>query len=159
VAAWVEAARTRRTRRLDRLGVDPETLMLSRPTDPQQIMRVAIQLSRTRAVDVVVVDSAATLTAPALNDHLRMLSVAAAESQTVVLFTNDLSTRAGVAWGTGEGVPVADALKFASQLRLQMHRPTTGSRPTARVSIVKGSLMGSRSTEILLPLDSHMRPP
>jgi recombination protein RecA len=99
-----------------RLGVDVETLYVSQPDTGEQALEICEALVRSSALDIVVVDSVAALVPRAeiegemgdshvglqarlMSQALRKLSGAIKQSNTAVLFTNQIREKVGVMYG------------------------------------------------------------
>jgi recombination protein RecA len=122
-----------------RCGVDVDNLLISQPDTGEQALEITETLVRSGAVDVVVIDSVAALVPRAeiegdmgdphmgiqarlMSQALRKLSGAIKQTNTAVIFTNQLRQRIGVVFGNPETTPGGMALKFYSSLRLDMRR-------------------------------------
>ena len=120
-------------------GVDVENLYISQPDTGEQALEIAEQLVRSGALDVVVVDSVAALVPRAeiegemgdshmglqarlMSQALRKLSGAIKQSNTSVLFTNQLRQKIGVMFGNPETTAGGMALKFYASVRLDVRR-------------------------------------
>jgi recombination protein RecA len=120
-------------------GVDVEGLYISQPDTGEQALEIAEALIRSGAVDVVVIDSVAALVPRAeiegemgdahiglqarlMSQALRKLSGAIKQSNTAVVFTNQLRMKIGVLFGNPETTSGGRALKFYSSVRLDMRR-------------------------------------
>jgi recombination protein RecA len=123
----------------DRIGVDIENLYISQPDTAEQALEITESLVRSGAVDVVVLDSVAALVPRAeiegemgdshvglqarlMSQALRKLSGAIKQSQTAVLFTNQLREKIGVMFGSPETTTGGRALKFYASTRLDIRR-------------------------------------
>jgi recombination protein RecA len=121
------------------LGVDVENLYISQPDTGEQALEIAEQLVRSGAMDVVVIDSVAALVPRAeiegemgdshmglqarlMSQALRKLSGAIKQSNTSVLFTNQLRQKIGVMFGNPETTAGGMALKFYASVRLDVRR-------------------------------------
>jgi recombination protein RecA len=122
-----------------RLGVDVENLYIAQPDTGEQALEIAEALVRSGAMDVVVVDSVAALVPRAeiegemgdshmglqarlMSQALRKLSGAIKQSNTAVLFTNQLRQKIGVMFGNPETTAGGMALKFYASVRLDVRR-------------------------------------
>jgi recombination protein RecA len=120
-------------------GVDVDNLYISQPDTGEQALEIAEALIRSGAVDVVVIDSVAALVPRAeiegdmgdahmglqarlMSQALRKLSGAIKQSNTSVIFTNQLRMKIGVLFGNPETTSGGRALKFYSSVRLDMRR-------------------------------------
>jgi recombination protein RecA len=123
----------------ERTGVDVENLYISQPDTGEQALEIAETLVRSGAVDVVVVDSVAALVprseiegdmgdatmgmqARLMSQALRKLSGAIKQTNTAVVFTNQLRMKIGVMFGNPETTSGGRALKFYASIRLDMRR-------------------------------------
>jgi len=122
-----------------RLGVDVSNLYISQPDTGEQALEIAEALVRSGAVDVIVVDSVAALVPRAelegemgdshvglmarlMSQALRKLSGAIKQSNTAVLFTNQLREKVGVMFGNPETTPGGRALRFYASVRIDIRR-------------------------------------
>ncbi len=123
----------------ERLGVDIENLYISQPDMGEQALEIAETLVRSGAIDVVVVDSVAALVprtelegdmgdasmgsqARLMSQALRKLSGAIKQTNTAVIFTNQLRHKIGVTFGNPETTTGGQALKFYASVRLDVRR-------------------------------------
>ena len=144
-------------------GVDVDNLYISQPDTGEQALEIAEALIRSGAVDVVIIDSVAALVPRAeiegdmgdahmglqarlMSQALRKLSGAIKQSNTSMIFTNQLRMKIGVLFGNPETTSGGRALKFYSSVRLDMRRIQSikqageiiGSR--TRVRVVKNKV-------------------
>jgi recombination protein RecA len=142
-----------------RCGVDVENLYIAQPDTGEQALEIAEALVRSGAMDVVVVDSVAALVPRAeiegemgdshmglqarlMSQALRKLSGAIKQSNTAVLFTNQLRQKIGVMFGNPETTAGGMALKFYASVRMDVRRiqaikegaEVIGSRTRVRVT-------------------------
>jgi recombination protein RecA len=142
------------------LGVDLDNLLVSQPDTGEQALEIAEMLTRSNAVDVVVVDSVAALVTRAelegdmgdahvglqarlMSQALRKLTAAISRSKTVMIFINQLREKVGVMFGNPETTSGGRALKFYASVRLDVRKLETikvgqdvvGTR--TRVKVVK----------------------
>jgi recombination protein RecA len=120
-------------------GVDVENLYIAQPDTGEQALEIAEALVRSGAMDVVVVDSVAALVPRAeiegdmgdahmglqarlMSQALRKLSGAIKQSNTAMVFTNQLRMKIGVMFGNPETTSGGRALKFYSSVRLDVRR-------------------------------------
>ncbi len=141
-----------------RCGVDVENLYISQPDMGEQALEITERLVRSGAVDVIVVDSVAALVPQAeiegdmgdphmgmqarlMSQALRKLSGAIKQTNTVVIFTNQLRQKIGVYFGNPETTTGGRALKFYASVRIDVRRAESikqgqeivGNRVRARV--------------------------
>jgi recombination protein RecA len=120
-------------------GVDVDNLLISQPDTGEQALEITEALVRSGAVDVVVVDSVAALVPRAeiegdmgdahmglmarlMSQALRKLSGAIKQTNTAVIFTNQLRQKIGVMFGNPETTTGGNALKFYASIRLDVRR-------------------------------------
>ena len=121
------------------LGVDIENLLVSQPDTGEQALEICDMVVRSGAVDVVIVDSVAALTPKAeiegdMGDHhvglqarlmsqaLRKMAGIIKNSNTLVIFINQIRMKIGVMFGSPETTTGGNALKFYSSVRLDIRR-------------------------------------
>ena len=146
-----------------RCGVDIDNLLISQPDTGEQALEITETLVRSGAVDVVVIDSVAALVPRAeiegdmgdspmgmqarlMSQALRKLSGAIKQTNTAVVFTNQLRQKIGVMFGNPETTTGGMALKFYASVRLDVRRIQSiklgaeiiGSR--TRVRVVKNKV-------------------
>ncbi|MFZ0546685.1 MAG: recombinase RecA, partial [Candidatus Promineifilaceae bacterium] len=122
-----------------RCGVDVDNLYVSQPDTGEQALEIAEALIRSSTMDVVVVDSVAALVPRAeiegemgdahvglqarlMSQALRKLSGVIKQTNTVVIFTNQLRMKIGVMFGNPETTSGGNALKFYASVRLDIRR-------------------------------------
>lgn len=122
-----------------RCGVDTDNLYVSQPDTGEQALEIAEALIRSGTMDVVVVDSVAALVPRAeiegemgdahvglqarlMSQALRKLSGVIKQTNTIVIFTNQLRMKIGVMFGSPETTSGGNALKFYASVRLDMRR-------------------------------------
>ena len=120
-------------------GVDVENLYVSQPDTGEQALEIADALIRSGTMDVVVIDSVAALVPRAeiegemgdshmglqarlMSQALRKLSGVIKQTNTAVIFTNQLREKIGVMFGNPETTPGGKALKFYASVRLDIRR-------------------------------------
>ena len=122
-----------------RCGVDVDNLYVSQPDTGEQALEIAEALIRSGTMDVVVVDSVAALVPRAeiegemgdahvglqarlMSQALRKLSGVIKQTNTVMIFTNQLRQKIGVMFGNPETTSGGNALKFYASVRLDIRR-------------------------------------
>jgi recombination protein RecA len=122
-----------------RCGVNIDDLYIAQPDTGEQALEIAEALIRSGALDVLAVDSVAALVPRAeiegemgdshmglqarlMSQALRKLSGAIKQSNTAMIFTNQLRMRIGVMFGNPETTTGGNALKFYSSVRLDIRR-------------------------------------
>jgi len=146
-----------------RCGVDVDNLLIAQPDMGEQALEITETLVRSGAVDVVVIDSVAALVprselegdmgdatmgvqARLMSQALRKLSGAIKQTNTAVIFTNQLRQKIGIMFGNPETTTGGMALKFYSSVRMDVRRiqsikagsDVIGSR--TRVRVVKNKV-------------------
>lgn len=121
------------------LGVDIDNLLVSQPDTGEQALEICDMIVRSGAVDVVVIDSVAALTPKAeiegeMGDHhvglqarlmsqaLRKMAANINQSNTLVVFINQIRIKIGVMFGSPETTTGGNALKFYASVRLDIRR-------------------------------------
>jgi recombination protein RecA len=122
-----------------RCGVDVDNLYISQPDTGEQALEIAEALIRSGTMDVVVIDSVAALVPRAeiegemgdshiglqarlMSQALRKLSGVIKQTNTVVIFTNQIRMKIGVMFGSPETTSGGNALKFYASARLDIRR-------------------------------------
>ncbi|MCB8953539.1 MAG: recombinase RecA [Ardenticatenales bacterium] len=120
-------------------GVDVNNLYVSQPDTGEQALEIAEALIRSGTMDVVVIDSVAALVPRAeiegemgdshvglqarlMSQALRKMSGVIKQTNTVVIFTNQLRMKIGVMFGNPETTSGGNALKFYASVRLDIRR-------------------------------------
>jgi recombination protein RecA len=121
----------------ERIGVNVDELYVSQPDTGEQALEIAEALVRSGAMDVVVIDSVAALVPRAeiegemgdshmglqarlMSQALRKLSGAIKQSNTAMIFTNQLRQKIGIMFGNPETTSGGMALKFYASVRLDV---------------------------------------
>lgn len=137
------------------LGVDIDSLLVSQPDNGEDALSITEALSRSGALDIIVVDSVAALVPRAeiegdmgdshvglharlMSQALRKLTSVVAKSNTLVIFINQLREKVGVIYGSPEVTTGGRALKFYSSIRIDVRK----------AEIIKGAggeFIGSRT--------------
>ncbi|MDG2420925.1 MAG: recombinase RecA [Gammaproteobacteria bacterium] len=123
----------------ENLGVDVENLLVSQPDTGEQALEICDMVVRSGALDVVVIDSVAALTPKAeiegdmgdshmglqarlMSQALRKMTANIKNSNTLVIFINQIRMKIGVMFGSPETTTGGNALKFYSSVRLDIRR-------------------------------------
>jgi recombination protein RecA len=139
MAAYVDAEHSLSPEYAHALGVDVDKLLISQPDYGEQGLQIAEQLIKSEEIGIVVVDSVASLTPKAeidgeigdnfmglsgrmMSQAMRKLTAVTHQSQTILLFINQIREKIGVMFGSPETQPGGRALKFYSSLRLDVRR-------------------------------------
>jgi len=154
VAAYIDMEHALDPAYARRCGVDVDNLLISQPDTGEQALEIAETLIRSGAVDIIVVDSVAALVPRAeiegemgdshpglqarlMSQALRKLSGAIKQSNTSLVFTNQLREKIGVIFGNPETTSGGRALKFYASVRLDIRRIKSIKD--------KGELIGNRT--------------
>ena len=162
-AAFIDAEHALDPRRAGNIGVDLDNLYISQPDSGEQALEIVETLTRSGAIDIIVIDSVAALVPRAelegemgdavmgvqarlMSQALRKITGAISKSRTTVIFTNQIRMKIGVMFGNPETTTGGMALKFYSSIRIDVRKIETlkegdiayGSRHRAR--IVKNKL-------------------
>ena len=122
-----------------KLGVDIENLLCSQPDTGEQALEICDALARSGAVDVIIVDSVAALTPKAeiegeigdshmglaarmMSQAMRKLAGNLKQSNTLLIFINQIRMKIGVMFGNPETTTGGNALKFYASVRLDIRR-------------------------------------
>ncbi|UYN89195.1 MAG: recombinase RecA [Anaerolineales bacterium] len=120
-------------------GVDIEKLLVAQPDTGEQALEIAEALVRSGAIDLVVIDSVAALVprseiegdmgdatmgmqARLMSQALRKMSGVIKQTNTAVVFTNQLRQKIGVMFGNPETTTGGMALKFYASVRMDVRR-------------------------------------
>jgi recombination protein RecA len=123
----------------EKLGVDVSNLLVSQPDTGEQALEICDMIVRSGAVDVVVIDSVAALTPRAeiegdmgdshmglqarlMSQALRKMTGNIKNSNTLVIFINQIRMKIGVMFGSPETTTGGNALKFYASVRLDIRR-------------------------------------
>ena len=164
VAAFIDAEHALDPVYARNLGVDTDALWVSQPDNGEQALEIAEALVRSKAVDIIVVDSVAALTPQAeiegdmgdshvglqarlMSQALRKLTGIISKSSTVLVFINQIRMKIGVMFGNPETTTGGNALKFYASVRLEVRRIETISKSSdeaignrVRVKVVKNKV-------------------
>jgi len=139
VAAFVDVEHALDPSYAEKCGVRIDDLYVSQPDTGEQALEITEALVRSGAIDVVVVDSVAALVPRAeiegemgdshmglqarlMSQALRKLSGTVKQSNTMLIFTNQLRQKIGVMFGNPETTTGGMALRFYASVRLDIRR-------------------------------------
>jgi len=139
ICAFVDAEHALDPVYAKKLGVKTEELLISQPDTGEQALEIADTLIKSGSISVIVVDSVAALTPRAelegeMGDHhvglqsrlmsqaLRKLTGSIANTNTMMIFINQIRMKIGVMFGNPETTSGGNALKFYSSVRLDIRR-------------------------------------
>jgi recombination protein RecA len=138
-AAFIDAEHAMDPEYAKKLGVDVNELLISQPDSGEEALNILESLVRSGMISVVVVDSVAALTPQAelegemgeqhvgrqarmMGQALRKLTAAASNSQTLIIFINQIRMKIGIMFGNPETTPGGRALPFAASVRIDIRR-------------------------------------
>ncbi len=163
IAAFIDAEHALDPDYAKALGVDTDALLVSQPDTGEQALEIADMLTRSGAIDIIVIDSVAALVPRAeiegemgdshvglqarlMSQALRKMAGALSSTGTTAVFINQLREKIGVMFGSPETTTGGRALKFYSSVRLDIRRIETLKDGTAmvgnrtRVKVVKNKM-------------------
>lgn len=137
--AFIDAEHALDPQRAQKIGVNLDELLISQPDTGEQALEIADALIRSGGIDVVIIDSVAALVpkseiegemgessigvqARLMSQALRKLTGAISNTNTIVIFTNQLRQKIGIMFGNPETTPGGLALKFYSSIRLDIRK-------------------------------------
>jgi len=159
ICAFVDAEHALDVKYAGNLGVDTDNLLVSQPDFGEQALDVVETLTRSGAVDLIVVDSVAALTpkteiegdmgdthvglqARLMSQALRKLTGIVHKMNTTIIFINQIRMKIGtMGYGSPETTTGGNALKFYSSVRIDVRKIATlkqgeeviGNRTRAKV--------------------------
>ncbi len=139
VCAFVDAEHALDPIYAEKLGVNINELLVSQPDTGEQALEICDMLTRSGAIDIIVVDSVAALTPKAeiegdmgdshmglqarmLSQAMRKLTANLKKSNTMIIFINQIRMKIGVMFGSPETTTGGNALKFYASVRLDIRR-------------------------------------
>ncbi|MFJ4294499.1 recombinase RecA [Curtobacterium sp. NPDC089689] len=163
IAAFIDAEHALDPEYAKKLGVDIDALLVSQPDTGEQALEIADMLVRSGSIDLIVVDSVAALVPRAeiegemgdshvglqarlMSQALRKLAGGLNQTQTTMIFINQLREKIGVFFGSPETTAGGKALKFYASVRLDIRRIETLKSGTdavgnrTRVKVVKNKM-------------------
>jgi recombination protein RecA len=139
VAAYIDAEHAMDSEYAGKLGLNIEELLISQPDSGEQALEIAEALVRSNGVGVIVIDSVAALVPRAeldgemgdslpglqarlMSQALRKLTAIVGQTNTCLIFINQIREKIGVMFGSPETTTGGRALKFYSSVRLDIRR-------------------------------------
>jgi len=139
VAAFIDAEHAFDPSYARAIGVSTEQLLLAQPDSGEQALAIAESLTKSGALQLIVIDSVAALTPQAeidgemgdrhmglqarlMSQALRKLTSICHKTGTAILFINQLRQKIGVVFGNPETTPGGNALKFYASVRIDVRR-------------------------------------
>ena len=140
-AAFIDAEHALDVYYAERLGVNIDDLLVSQPDYGEQALEIVEILIRSSAVDIIVVDSVAALTPKAeiegnigdshvglqarmMSQTMRKLTSILKQTNTTIIFINQIRMKIGVMFGNPETTTGGNALKFYASMRIDIRRMT-----------------------------------
>ncbi len=140
-AAFIDAEHALDVYYAERLGVNVDDLLVSQPDYGEQALEIAEILIRSSAVDIIVVDSVAALVPKAevegnigdshvnlqarmMSQTMRKLTAILKQTNTTIVFINQIRMKIGVMFGSPETTTGGNALKFYASIRIDIRRMT-----------------------------------
>lgn len=122
-----------------KLGVDTDNLLVSQPDTGEQALEICDTLTRSGAVDLIIIDSVAALVPQAeidgemgashmglqarlMSQALRKLTGSISKTKCTVIFINQIRQKIGVMFGNPETTTGGNALKFYCSVRIDIRR-------------------------------------
>ncbi len=162
-AAFIDAEHALDPEYARKLGVDVDNLILSQPDTGEQALEITEMLTRSGAIDVIVIDSVAALVprseiegemgdsyiglqARLMSQALRKLTGVINKSNTIVIFINQLREKVGIMFGNPETTTGGRALKFYASVRMEIRKGEAIKNQTGiignrtKVKIVKNKM-------------------
>jgi recombination protein RecA len=143
ICAFVDAEHALDVKYAKNLGVDTDNLLVSQPDFGEQALDVVETLTRSGAVDLIVVDSVAALTpkseiegdmgdthvglqARLMSQALRKLTGVVHKMNTTIIFINQIRMKIGtMGYGSPETTTGGNALKFYASVRIDVRKIAT----------------------------------
>ena len=139
ICAFIDAEHALDPVYAEKLGVNINELLISQPDTGEQALEIVDMITRSGAIDVIVVDSVAALTPKAeiegdmgdshmglqarmLSQAMRKLTGNLKKSNTMLIFINQIRMKIGVMFGSPETTTGGNALKFYASVRLDIRR-------------------------------------
>jgi len=138
-AAFIDAEHALDVTYARNIGVDFTKMLVSQPDNGEQALEICETLTRSGAVELIVIDSVAALVPKAeiegdmgdphmglqarlMSQALRKLAGVAHRTSTTIVFINQLRQKIGVVFGNPETTTGGNALKFYASIRLDVRR-------------------------------------
>lgn len=138
-AVFIDAEQTFDPNYATNLGVDISKLGFSQSMIAENVLQLAIDLANSGEVDLIVIDSVASLMTKAdieggvekqsmatlartMSRGLPVLAKVANDNKCTIIFLNQIRDKVGVMFGSPEGTPGGRALKFNASQRIEIRR-------------------------------------
>lgn len=151
IAAFVDAEHALDIAYAKNLGVDVENLLVSQPDFGEQALEILETLTRSGAVDIIIIDSVAALTPKAeidgdmgdahmglqarlMSQALRKVTGILHKMNVTVIFINQIRQKiGGMSYGPNETTTGGNALKFYASVRIDVRRIATLKQGEAQI--------------------------
>lgn len=137
--AFIDAEHALDPEYASRIGLDLSNCTISQPDSGEQALEITEILTRSGAVDLIIIDSVAALVPKAeiegmmgdshmglqarlMSQALRKLTGVVSKSKCTIIFINQLRMKIGVMFGNPETTTGGNALKFYASVRLEIRR-------------------------------------
>jgi recombination protein RecA len=121
------------------LGINLDELIISQPDNGEAALEIADTLTRSGAVDLIIIDSVAALVpqveleggmadnqmglqARLMSKALRKLTATVSKTNSTVIFINQIRMKIGIMFGNPETTTGGNALKFYASIRLDIRK-------------------------------------
>lgn len=138
-AVFVDAEHALDPAYMKAIGIDMDKLIMSQPDCGEDALNVVLTLAKSNAVDLIIIDSVAALVPKAelageigdshvgrqarlMGQAMRMLAASAHNTNTTLMFINQIRMKVGIAYGNPETTPGGNALKFYASQRVDVRR-------------------------------------
>ena len=139
IVAFIDAEHALDPTYAARLGVDIDEVLISQPDYGEQALEICDMLVRSNAISAIVIDSVAALVPRAeiegeigdshmglaarmMSQAMRKLAGNLKQSNTLLIFINQIRMKIGVMFGNPETTTGGNALKFYASVRLDIRR-------------------------------------
>lgn len=139
IAAFIDAEHALDPEWASKIGVDMDNLLISQPDSGEDALNIVETMIKSGKVDLVVVDSVAALVprkelegeigdhhvgaqARMMSQGLRKLKGVASNTQSTVVFINQVREKVGIVFGNPETTPGGRALKYYATVRAEISR-------------------------------------
>lgn len=139
IAAFIDAEHALDIIYAKKLGVNCDELLVAQPDTGEQALEITDMLTRSGAIDLIVIDSVAALVPKAeiegemgdshmglqarlMSQALRKLTGIINKTMTSLIFINQIRMKIGLVFGNPETTTGGNALKFYSSVRLDIRR-------------------------------------
>lgn len=162
-AAYIDAEHSLSLPYAKSIGVDVANLQFSQPDSGEEALEIAEMLTRSGAVDIIIIDSTAALVPRAeiegemgdptmgalarlMSQALRKLTSVVGKTKTILIFVCQIRSKIGVMFGPTETVTGGNALKFYASVRLDVRKVEVIKEGTevigvrSRIKVVKNKV-------------------